>query len=48
MPAPTATPSNFLGILENVWWRLDIALDLDMIDDRRRARFECFERAKFR
>ncbi|MEZ7962705.1 MAG: amidohydrolase family protein [Ilumatobacter sp.] len=32
MPAPTATPSNFLGILENVWWRLDIALDLDMIE----------------
>jgi cytosine/adenosine deaminase-related metal-dependent hydrolase len=32
MPAPPATPSNFLGILENVWWRLDTALDLAMIE----------------
>lgn len=32
MPAPPATPTNFLGILENVWWRLDTALDLDMIE----------------
>ena len=28
MPAPPATPTNFLSILENVWWRLDRALDL--------------------
>jgi len=32
MPAPPATPTNFLSILENVWWRLDRALDLDMIE----------------
>ncbi|MFT4865793.1 MAG: cytosine/adenosine deaminase-related metal-dependent hydrolase [Ilumatobacter sp.] len=32
MPAPPTTPLNFLGILENVWWRLDTALDLDMIE----------------
>jgi len=32
MPAPPETPTSFLGILENVWWRLDTALDLDMIE----------------
>ena len=32
MPAPPSTPTNFLSILENVWWRLDRALDLDMIE----------------
>lgn len=31
MPAPPETPTTFLGILEQVWWRLDAALDLDMI-----------------
>ena len=31
MPAPPATPTNFLQILEQVWWRLDVALDLDTI-----------------
>ncbi|MEA1903813.1 MAG: amidohydrolase family protein [Actinomycetota bacterium] len=31
MPAPPATPSNFAEILELVWWRLDTALDLEMI-----------------
>jgi cytosine/adenosine deaminase-related metal-dependent hydrolase len=31
MPAPPITPTNFLTILEQVWWRLDVALDLDMI-----------------
>lgn len=31
MPAPPRTPDSFLSILENVWWRLDAALDLDMI-----------------
>ena len=32
MPPPPAVPSSFLGVLENVWWRLDRALDLDMIE----------------
>ncbi len=32
MPAPPKSPTNFLEILENVWWRLDTALDLDMIE----------------
>lgn len=31
MPAPPVRPSTFLEILEQVWWRLDVALDLDMI-----------------
>lgn len=31
MPAPPQQPSSFLGILEQVWWRLDAALDLDML-----------------
>jgi cytosine/adenosine deaminase-related metal-dependent hydrolase len=31
MPAPPQTPTDFLGILEQVWWRLDVALDLEMI-----------------
>ncbi|MEM8904431.1 MAG: amidohydrolase family protein [Actinomycetota bacterium] len=31
MPAPPGTPTNFLQILELVWWRLDRALDLDTI-----------------
>jgi cytosine/adenosine deaminase-related metal-dependent hydrolase len=31
MPAPPRTPTNFLEILEQVWWRLDAALDLEMI-----------------
>ena len=32
MPPPPKVPANFLEILENVWWRLDTALDLDMIE----------------
>lgn len=32
MPAPPETPRNFLQILEQVWWRLDTALDLEMIE----------------
>lgn len=32
MPAPPKNPGNFLEILENVWWRLDTALDLEMIE----------------
>lgn len=31
MPAPPATPTEFLEILEQVWWRLDCALDDDTI-----------------
>lgn len=31
MPAPPRTPHNFPEILELVWWRLDRALDLEMI-----------------
>lgn len=31
MPAPPHTPTSFLAVLENVWWRLDAALDLDII-----------------
>lgn len=31
MPAPPRTPTEFTEILELVWWRLDRALDLDLI-----------------
>jgi cytosine/adenosine deaminase-related metal-dependent hydrolase len=31
MPAPPRTPASFPEILELVWWRLDTALDLEMI-----------------
>lgn len=31
MPAPPQTPTDFLAILEQIWWRLDVALDLEMI-----------------
>lgn len=31
MPAPTRQSANFDEILEDVWWRLDAALDLEMI-----------------
>ena len=31
MPTPPATPHDFLQILEQVWWRLDTALDLEML-----------------
>lgn len=32
MPAPPSTPKKFLEILDQVWWRLDTALDLEMIE----------------
>ncbi len=32
MPAPPQTARTFQGILEQVWWRLDVALDLEMIE----------------
>ena len=31
MPAPPRQPTDFLSILEQIWWRLDAALDLDTI-----------------
>ena len=31
MPAPPRQPTTFIEILEQVWWRLDVALDADMI-----------------
>lgn len=31
MPAPPATPHDFISVLRQVWWRLDDALDLDII-----------------
>jgi cytosine/adenosine deaminase-related metal-dependent hydrolase len=31
MPAPPKVPTNFTEILEQIWWRLDAALDLDML-----------------
>jgi cytosine/adenosine deaminase-related metal-dependent hydrolase len=32
MPAPPRTPSRFQEILDLVWWRLDTALDLEMLE----------------
>ncbi len=31
MPAPPQQPSTFIEILEQIWWRLDVALDDEMI-----------------
>ena len=31
MPAPMIRPTGFMSILEQVWWRLDQALDLEML-----------------
>jgi cytosine/adenosine deaminase-related metal-dependent hydrolase len=31
MPAPRGNTDSFISILENIWWKLDAALDLDMI-----------------
>lgn len=31
MPAPPRTPTSFIDVLEQVWWRLDAALDTDTI-----------------
>lgn len=31
MPAPPQQPTDFRSILEQIWWRLDAALDLEMI-----------------
>lgn len=32
MPPPPMTPTTFGEILEQIWWRLDVALDLEMIE----------------
>ena len=31
MPAPPEVATDFQGILDQVWWRLDAALDLEML-----------------
>ena len=31
MPSPPQRPTDFLSILQQVWWRLDVALDLEML-----------------
>src|SRR5262249_27402845 len=31
MPSPPKTPTAFREILEQIWWRVDVALDLEMI-----------------
>ena len=31
MPAPPAAPHDFASILEQIWWRLDMALDPDLV-----------------
>jgi cytosine/adenosine deaminase-related metal-dependent hydrolase len=31
MPAPPVVPHDFGSILQQIWWRLDVALDLDVI-----------------
>src|SRR6187549_4109804 len=31
MPAPPRQPTEFMSILEQIWWRLDAALDLEML-----------------
>jgi cytosine/adenosine deaminase-related metal-dependent hydrolase len=45
MPAPPRTPTTFREILELVWWRLDKALDLEMIrESARLGALEALER----
>jgi cytosine/adenosine deaminase-related metal-dependent hydrolase len=44
MPPPPRTPTSFGEILEQVWWRLDTALDLEMIEwSARLAALEALE-----
>jgi len=31
MPAPPQSPTNFISVLQQIWWRLDAALDTEMI-----------------
>ena len=44
MPGPPQIPKNFSEILKHIWWRLDKALDLDMI--KASALFTAMECAK--
>lgn len=37
MPPPASAPQSFLDILKRVWWQLDQALDLDLIEISARA-----------
>ncbi len=32
MPPPPSTPTTFRSVLEQIWWRLDAALDLEMLE----------------
>ena len=32
MPSPESTPTNFKDILKKIWWKLDKALDLEIIE----------------
>ncbi|MEZ5225318.1 MAG: amidohydrolase family protein [Acidimicrobiales bacterium] len=32
MPAPPQTPNSFRSVLEQIWWRVDTALDLEMLE----------------
>jgi cytosine/adenosine deaminase-related metal-dependent hydrolase len=32
MPAPPSPPTGLLSILKQIWWRLDVALDLEIIE----------------
>jgi cytosine/adenosine deaminase-related metal-dependent hydrolase len=32
MPPPPVTPTSFRTVLEQIWWRLDAALDLEMLE----------------
>ena len=32
MPPPPHQPNSFLDVLELIWWRLDSALDLEMLE----------------
>ena len=44
MPPPPKTPTTFGEILEQIWWRLDTALDLEMIEwSARLAALEALE-----
>ena len=31
MPAPKTAPDSFISVLENIWWKLDMALDLETL-----------------
>ena len=31
MPAPKTTPDSFISVLQNIWWKLDTAIDLDTL-----------------